>query len=277
MGGAPQCPCGGVRARTILRAERFCLYGQTFEDHAYTLRRCWSCGLVRTEPRPAEHQHELFRDPSFLETYLERESLFERFLAPVVGIVTQLAPPPSRLLDIGANTGTLVRLASEAGYDAEGLELNEAAVSFASDRGLKVRAASLDDAGYEPDTFGAITMSAVAEHLLDLDGTLAAAAEALKPGGVLVVANSPNIRSLAWVLERGGWYGLQPQGHAWQLSPATLRAALERAGFRVVRSETFGMHRDFGRNRKQRLKRTALRIAEHLGFGDAVTLAAIKS
>jgi SAM-dependent methyltransferase len=227
-------------------------------------------------PAPEEGAHELFEDPSFIETYLEREPLFERFLSPVIDEVRRVVAPPARLVDVGANVGTLVRLAGEVGYEAIGLELNEAGVAFAQGRGLDVRAVTLEDAGFADGSIDAITMSAVAEHLHDLDGTFATCHRLLRPGGALVAANSPNIRSLAWLLERERWYGLQPQGHPWQFTPATLAEILERNGFRLVACRTFGMHRDFGRNRKQRLKRAALRAAEHLGFGDALTLVAVR-
>jgi len=271
------CACGATAGRRILTADRFCLYGEAFAERAYGLVRCAVCGLVRTVPRPDEGDHELFDNPEFLTTYLEREPLFERFLAPVVQEAVRVAPPPGRLVDVGANTGTLVRLATEAGYEAIGLELNEAGVAFAQGRGLDVRATSLDEAGFEAGSVEVVTMSAVAEHLHDLDGTIAACRRVLRRGGVLVTANSPNLRSLAWLLERDAWYGLQPQGHPWQFTPATLAQVLERQGFRLVARRTFGMHRDFGRNRKQRLKRAALRTAEAMGFGDALTLVAVRA
>ena len=271
-----RCPCGVRAGRTILRAQRYCRYGDAFAELEYSLVRCAGCGLVRTVPAPDEGTHELFEDPTFIETYLEREPLFERFLTPVIDEVARVVAAPARLVDVGANTGTLVRLAASAGYEAVGLELNEAGVAFAQGRGLDVRASTLEDAGFADGSIDAITMSAVAEHLHDLDGTFATCHRLLRPGGVLVTANSPNIRSLAWLLEREGWYGLQPQGHPWQFTPATLTEILERNGFRLLERRTFGMHRDFGRNRKQRLKRAALRAAEHLGFGDALTLVAAR-
>lgn len=270
------CPCGVRRGRVILSASRYCRYGDAFADYDHRLIRCWGCGLVRTEPTPEEGAHELFDDPSFIETYLEREPLFERYLAPVVDEVARVVAAPARLVDVGANTGTLVRLAASAGYEAIGLELNGAGVAFAQGRGLDVRSSTLEDAGFADASIDAITMSAVAEHLHDPDATFATCHRLLRRGGVLVAANSPNIRSLAWLLERERWYGSQPIGHPWQYTPSTLGEILERNGFRIIERRSFGLHRDFGRNRKQRLKRAALRLAERLGYGDALTLVAMR-
>ncbi|MFP5225629.1 MAG: methyltransferase domain-containing protein [Actinomycetota bacterium] len=271
------CPCGTLASRVILEADSYCPYAQHSEPLDYSLRRCLACGLVRTDPIPEDGEHELFADPDFLTNYADREPLYERFLLPVLAEAQRLRPAPARLVDVGANTGTLVRLALEAGYDATGLELNEAGVSYARGRNLPVEAATLEQAGFEDDSVDVITMSAVAEHLLSPASTFDACRAALKPGGVLVTANSPNIRSLAWMTERHRWYGLQPQGHAWQFTPATLRSSLERHGFRIVAARTFAMERVFGRNRKQLLKRAAHRTGEALGFGDAVTLVAVRT
>lgn len=270
------CPCGATRARTILTADEYCPYGLERQPYLYGLRACRACGLVRTDPMPSMGEHELFRDPKFLETYEANEPLYERFLLPIVREVQRLIPAPARLVDVGANTGTLVRLAREAGFDASGLELNEAGVAYARTHDIPVDASPLEGAGFEPGSVDAITMSAVAEHLLDPRSTFEAASDALRAGGVLVAGNSPNLASLAWRLQRAGWYGLQPEGHAWQFTPATLRIMLERHGFRIVATRTFAMERVFGRNRKERAKRLAFRIAETFGFGDALTLVAVK-
>ena len=269
------CPCGGRRYRRILRADRYCTYGQNVEEASYELLRCSACGLVRTWPEPAEHDHGPFRDESFLQPYLERPELFESLLRPTVRHIASLAPPPGHLVDVGANIGTIVRLAKEAGYAATGIELNEAGVEHGKAHGLDMRAALLSDAGFEPGSIDVICLSATAEHIPDLEETFAECTALLKPGGLLYVSNSPNIRSLAYLLERDLWYGIQPTGHVWQFTPATLRAAMERAGFRIVGQRTYGLHRDFGRNRKQRLKARAFAAAEVLGFGDALSVAGV--
>lgn len=85
-----------------------------------------------------------------------------------------------------------------------------------------------------------------------------------------------HIRSFGFLVERALWYGIQPTGHVWQFTPATLRAAVERAGFRVTGVRTYNLHRDFGRNRKQRLKRSLFAVAERIGLGDAVSVAGEK-
>lgn len=270
------CPCGSRAYRRILRSDRYCVYGDAIEQLDYSLIRCSSCGLIRTWPAPEAHDHEPFRDDSFLGPYLERAPLFEDLLRPTVADIARLSPPPARLVDVGANIGMIVRMAGELGYEATGIELNTAAVEHGRAAGLDLRAVPLERAGFEDGSLDVIVLSATAEHIADLDATFAVCRALLAPGGLLYVSNSPNHRSLGARLERDLWYGIQPTGHVWQFTPATLRAALERAGFRVIAQRAYNLHRDFGRNRKERLRRLAFRTAELAGFGDALSVGAVR-
>lgn len=265
-----------MATRTILASDRYTTYGTNVEHAEYQLRACRACGLVRTWPVPAEHEHGPFRDESFLAPYLERPELFESLLRPTVSDIARLAPPPGHLVDVGANIGTIVRMAADLGYTATGIELNEAGVEHGRAHGLDMRAAVLEEAGFDDGSLDVICLSATAEHIADLDAMLATCARLLRYGGLLYVSNSPNIRSLGARLERDLWYGIQPTGHVWQFTPATLRAATERAGFRTVHTRTYNLHRDFGRNRKERARKLAFALAERLGFGDAVSVAGVR-
>ena len=272
----PVCPCGSMRYREVLRAGRYCMYGQAVAQLDYSLLRCAECRLVRTWPMPEHAEHSPFRDDSFLTAYERRPDLYEHYLGRTVSEMAGLRPPPGRLLDVGANIGTLVELAGKAGYEAIGLELNLAGVEYAQAKGLDVRCATIESAGFEPSSFDIVSMSAVAEHVPDLHETLAECRNLLKPGGLLYLSNSPNYGSFGARLERELWYGLQPGGHVWQYTSRTLKDHVERSGFQVVEVRKYNLHRDFGRNKKERLRRTAFALAERFGWGDAISVGAVK-
>jgi SAM-dependent methyltransferase len=270
------CPCGARRYRSVLEADRYCTYGDNVvEGYEYELRACLACGLVRTWPPPAHEEHAPFRDDSFIESYLAREALFDELLRPTVAEIARLAPAPGRFVDVGANIGQIVAMASARGYEATGIELNEAAVELGCARGHDLRALALEDAGFEPGSLDVICLSATAEHIPDLDETFALCRSLLKPGGLLYVSNSPNRRSFGARFERALWYGIQPTGHVWQFTPQTLRHAFERADLRVVARRTYNLERWYGRNRKERAKRVTFKVAERLGLGDAVSMAGV--
>jgi len=273
---ATVCACGGARYRRVLRADRYCTYGVNTEPLEYSLIRCLACGLVRTSPAPEDHDHSSYRDDAFVETYLAREELFQRLLRSTMDDITLLAPPPRRFVDVGANIGTIVSMATALGYDATGVEPNEAAAEVGRARGLQMISAPLVSAGFSDESLDIVCLSATAEHVAELDQSLALCRRLLRPGGMLFVANSPNYRSFGARYERALWYGIQPTGHVWQFSPATLRAVFARAGFRVVFERTFNLHRDFGRNRKERLRKAAFGLAAATGLGDALSMAGVR-
>ena len=270
------CPCGSARYTQVLKADRYCVYGGAVENLEYSLLRCSSCGLVRTWPMPEHAEHEPFRDDSFIAAYQKRPALYEHYLGRVVREMTAQKAPPGRLLDVGANIGTLVGLAARAGYDATGLELNLAGVEFAQAQGLDVRCSTLEEAGFDPGSFDVVSMSAVAEHVPDLPETLAHCRDLLKPDGLLHISNSPNYAGFGARYEKDLWYGIQPTGHVWQYTPKTLRFHVERAGFKVVGISTYNLHRDFGPGKKERARKVLFAAAERLGMGDALSVGAIK-
>lgn len=270
------CPCGSTRSRTVLQAERYCVYSWNVQPMNYELRKCKACGLVRTWPPPPHEEHAPFRDEAFLGPYLDNVATYEHYLSKTVDEIANLKPAPGRLLDIGANIGTIVRLAGARGYDAVGLELNEAAVDYARDRGLNVICAPLEAAGLKPRSFDVISMSATAEHIEDFDAELGLCFKLLRPGGLLYVSNSPNYGGFGAKLEGDLWYGIQPTGHVWQFTPRTLKQILKRSGFEPFFVRKYNLHREFGRGKRDRLRKAAFHWAERLGLGDALSVGAVR-
>lgn len=274
VAGETICPCGEIAYKTVLKASRYCVYASNVQPMDYELRRCRRCRLVRTWPAPPHEAHDVFRDDSFLDAYLQNPDLYEHYLRLTVEEIATLQPPPGRFLDVGANIGTQVRLAGEAGYEAVGVELNTAACDYARARGLNVINAPCERAGFADSSFDVISLSATAEHIPDFDDELGLYRRLLRPGGLLHVSNSPNYAGFGARWERDLWYGIQPTGHVWQFTPRTLKDVLRRCGFEPVHVRTYNLHRDFGPGKRERLRRAAFRVAERLGFGDALSVGA---
>jgi SAM-dependent methyltransferase len=270
------CPCGSQEYKLVLKADRYCVYGWNVQPMDYELLECTRCGLVRTWPEPPHEEHHVFRDESFLESYLQNPDLFEHYLRVTVKEIAGIKPPPGRFLDVGANIGTQLRIAAEAGYDAIGVELNSAACEYARERGLNVVNAACEDAGFDEQSFDVISLSATAEHIPDFDEELGLYYRLLKPGGLLHLSNSPNYRSFGAWFEKDLWYGIQPTGHVWQFTPKTLKDVVRRCGFKPAFVRTYNLHREFGRGKKERLRKAAFGIAQRVGLGDALSVGAIR-
>jgi 2-polyprenyl-3-methyl-5-hydroxy-6-metoxy-1,4-benzoquinol methylase len=138
---------------------------------------------------------------------------------------------PGRLLDVGAGPGFLVAAAERRGWDAIGLDLNEWAAEYARGLGVDVRAGELSDHQFEPESFDAVTMLDVVEHVSNPDELLEEAARIVRPGGALALL-TPDAGSPVSRLAGHRWPEVQrPDEHMVLFSVRGLAAALTRHGF----------------------------------------------
>ena len=134
------------------------------------------------------------------------------------------------LLDIGCGSGAFVRRALSLGYMAEGLEFDAHAVTAAVSEGLPVREGSLPGTGLAQDSYDAVTLSQVIEHVHDPLAALREIQRILKPGGWFWLA-TPNMDAPGHLHFGPDWRGLEPPRHLVLFSAKALALALERTGF----------------------------------------------
>lgn len=70
-----------------------------------------------------------------------------------------------RLLEIGFDRGDMLEQMSSLGWDAQGVDLDPAAVEAARKRGLKVSLGNLQSRSFPGDYFDVIVLSHVIEHV----------------------------------------------------------------------------------------------------------------
>ncbi len=242
----------------------------------WMLLRCSKCGLVWLNPQPIpEDIGKLYcnyftHDPSPETLKAEpakswREAVKpgilnaafgyknDRANKPLGWLVSRLGPlrdivegsvmwlngsRPGKLLDVGCGNGQFLATMQKLGWEVTGVEPDGQAVKVAQERfGLNVYEGVLEDIGFPDDTFDAITMSHVVEHLPDPIGTLRECKRILRKGGRLVVT-VPNIESLGHRLFREAWLDLDPPRHLFLFSPHSLRTCAERSGLQVLELRT---------------------------------------
>ena len=138
--------------------------------------------------------------------------------------------PHGHLLDVGCGSGDWLLEMRQRGWTVEGFDFDENAVKLARQKGLKVECGSLEEQNYAADSFDAITLNHVIEHVPDPVRTLAECARILKPGGKLVLF-TPNTTSLGHRWFKEFWRGLEPPRHLHIFSMKSLRRTLASAGF----------------------------------------------
>jgi 2-polyprenyl-3-methyl-5-hydroxy-6-metoxy-1,4-benzoquinol methylase len=109
-----------------------------------------------------------------------------------------------RLLDIGCAAGFFLELASERGWQAEGVDVSEYATEYGKNLGLKIFTGTLIEASFPDQYFDAVTMWDCLMHMPDPYGTMVEINRILKRGVFWPSTPLTLIALTVSFLERGG-------------------------------------------------------------------------
>lgn len=235
--------CGGARHRRLFRV------------NGMQVVECRECGLRFFNPRPGDadvreiYRGDYFANDSVLtargpiygyQDYLADRHNIQHDFADKVRRIGRLRPP-GRVLEVGAAYGFFLELMREAGWRAEGVELNPAAAAFARDGlGLDVRCGALEDEELPAAAYDCVAMFDVIEHLVDPAAALVALRRAMAPGGLLVVSTIDADSAVARLLGPR-WEDIRrSQTHLWLFSKRTMLALLAKCGFETVAVTPYG-------------------------------------
>jgi SAM-dependent methyltransferase len=245
--------CGGTRLARIHDAiVDLDVYRDQHPDMAaYTgetvwFRRCAACGFAQPERLPALPRFfDRLYDQLWSAEWVQQEfdSVYKDLIfRTILDGLARRGAARRRLLDIGAHAGRFLHLARAAGWQPEGIELNPRTAAFAALRtGLPVHSVNVEGLALSGRSYGAITLIDVLEHVPYPVTLLSKVRDALEPGGwvVVKVPSGPSQRlkeNIRARLRRGYRPRLADNlVHVNHFSVASLRTALERAGFNGVR------------------------------------------
>lgn len=163
------------------------------------LRRCKECASEWLEG-PPEVPEEFWYDGNGPTDQME--AFASRRAAGHLAFLRQHRSPAGRLLDVGCGWGAFVRLALEAGWDAEGREVSPTTASYLREHtGLPIFGGDLRGETTE-QRWDVITLWGVVEHVPNPQDLLAACAVLLKPGGCIAL-ETPNAQALFRIVGGG--------------------------------------------------------------------------
>lgn len=157
----------------------------------YDVVACKICGLVYADNIPSQTEFNDYYAAISRYEFTHNDGIVSKsYINHTRGIVDFLAPHVSnkkaRILDIGCSTGCLLSLLKERGYtNLIGMDPSPSCVETVKQRyGIEAIASTIS-ALETTEHFDVIILSAVLEHLVDLNSSTRKVASMLKPDGLL--------------------------------------------------------------------------------------------
>jgi len=236
------CPsCNSSDLRTALLAKDYTVSQQTFE-----IWECGNCSLRFTQNVPdggsigkyyqsenyISHTNTKKGLVNSLYHMVRKQTLSDkrRLIQSATGL------KQGRLLDIGAGTGAFAGHMQESGWEVTGLEPDETARALAGSL-HKVQLLSIGELySLEAESYDAITLWHVLEHVHDLHPYLRQLSKLLKKGGRIFIA-VPNYTSYDASAYQGAWAAYDVPRHLYHFSPDAMDSLISRHGLQLQVSQ----------------------------------------
>ncbi len=205
--------------------------------------RCKNDGLVYLSPRPTHSHIRAFHHQFVRQDNLELFDSHHRRTLRRESDVIQRLKRPGTLLDIGCATGTFLEQFAAPPWRLHGVETSPVGAELARTRaGADVFCGTLREAAYPSKYFDAVTVLDTFFYFPAPRRELGEIRRILKDDGLLAIEipgfryRKVRDRGLICYLVDGEWSRISPRNpDLYYFSPATLKALLDTAGFRIRR------------------------------------------
>ena len=144
------------------------------------------------------------------------------------------AKTDGELLDIGCGNGSSMLVMQSNNWNVTGIDFDESAILQAQSVGLNAKVSDLHAANYPDNSFDAIMMNHVIEHVPNPEEFLYECLRILKPNGVLT-AMTPNAKAKGHSEFKEDWRGLEVPRHLQIFTPRSLALLANKVGFKQVK------------------------------------------
>lgn len=208
---------------------------RVFEARGHGIVRCGGCGFVQLERRPTiDELNAVYTETYFKKARYHLDEAARREQQRRIALMKSLGVRRgARVLDVGCAAGDFV-IATDEAFSTWGIDVSPHAIAIAKSRhpdaAGRLHVGPASDAPVPDNSFDAVTMWDVIEHLDDPVKELRAVSAKLKPGGLLFLS-TPNIDTVVAKLMGPRWAFMTPPEHIGFFSRATLQTLLGRCGF----------------------------------------------
>ena len=191
---------------------------------------CPDCRIIHVEKIKKKR---LIPENKFFEEYLSFEKYFNSYFKNCLKIISRYKKG-KKLLDVGCGAGMFLNQAKAKGWSVTGVEPSRKPSFFAKSRGFSIYNSIIEKAKIKPKSFDAITLFQLVEHLENPINVLKKLRSLLKKDGLLMLT-TPNRNSLMGHLLGKKWFGYYNYEHLFMFDKDSLKFALEKAGFKVIK------------------------------------------
>jgi SAM-dependent methyltransferase len=223
-------------------AEALTARDHTVSKDIFSIWECGNCTLRFTQDVPdASSIGAYYRSENYISHTNTRKglvnSLYHMVRIKTLSDKRRLLSSATRmkcgkLLDIGAGTGAFARHMKENAWDVTGLEPDEKAREVAL-RENKIELLPVSEFySLAPESYDAITLWHVLEHVHDLHPYIGQLRRLLKKDGRIFIA-VPNYTSYDAAVYRGAWAAYDVPRHLYHFSPDAMEDLLARHGLQL--------------------------------------------
>lgn len=234
-----RCPvCNSTSIVDALVAKDFTVSGK-----AFAIWECSNCSLRFTQDAPGEMSIGAFYKS---ENYISHTNTSKGIINGLYQIIRKRTLKQKRnlisnkagvdrgtLLDVGSGTGAFVREMIQHGWSTTGLEPDAGARNVAR-TSFDIELKNTDELfNLSPNSFDAITLWHVLEHVHDLQKYITQLKALLKSTGALLIA-VPNYTSFDASVYREFWAAYDVPRHLYHFSPSAMLALIEENGMKII-------------------------------------------
>lgn len=234
------CPaCGSLLLQPVLDTKDHSVSGE-----AFSIWECGDCSLRFTQDAPDIHSiAKYYKSENYIShTNTSRgfinqlyQAVRKRTLRQKRKLISKMAGrTEGTLLDIGSGTGAFVNEMKQNGWAVTGLEPDEDARKVAKETFDCELKSTGELFQLSENTFDAITLWHVLEHVHDLHGYLQQFKKLLKQEGVLVIA-VPNYTSFDASVYKEFWAAYDVPRHLYHFSPHSMKLLVGKNGMRIAK------------------------------------------
>ena len=184
--------------------------------------------ILKTHPTPSlEALPKYYESEDYISHTDGKRTLFEKIYHLVkrnaikgkVSLITSEQNQKGKLLDIGSGTGDFLVEAKNQGWSILGFEPNSDAKQLAANKGVSF---TEDIFALPENTFDAVTMWHVLEHVPNLEEYIANLKRIVKPNGTIIIA-VPNYKSYDAKYYNRFWAAYDVPRHLWHFSKTSIK------------------------------------------------------